>query len=140
MGTNRIPQRLPRAARRQQDNQGEHVKFGHLELFVVDSQKARDFYEGVLGFELVEVQGECVWLKLGAVEILLRPGTAQPPASDYKHSHAAIVLYTDDLPRTRARLERQGLTFCGSDGTANCPTFTDPDGHWFQLVDPREHA
>ena len=115
------------------------MRFGHIELFVADSQRSRQFYESVLGFELVEVQGECVWLKLDSVEILLRPGAATPDAPDYGHSRTAIVLYTDDLPGTRADLERRGLKFVGCDGSDLCPTFTDPDGHWFQLVDPKNH-
>jgi catechol 2,3-dioxygenase-like lactoylglutathione lyase family enzyme len=115
------------------------VRFGHIELFVADPQKSREFYESVLGFELVEIQGKCVWLKLGGVEVLLRPGPTPPVASDYGHAHTAIVLYTDDLPGSHAELELRGLTFLGSDGSAFCPTFTDGDGHWFQLVDPKNH-
>jgi hypothetical protein len=28
------------------------------------------------------------------------------------------------------------LTFRGDDGGDAFPTFTDPDGHWFQLANP----
>ena len=37
------------------------------------------------------------------------------------------------------RLEEKGLRFRGNDGSHKCPTFTDPDGNWFQLVDPSDH-
>ena len=113
------------------------MKFGHIELFVRDPLKARQFYEGVLGFEVVYVQGdEFVWLKIHAIEILLRRGTPPPAAPDYGHSAAAIVLYTDNLAETANQLLERGLVFNGYDGTDDCPTFTDLDGNWFQLASP----
>ena len=55
------------------------LKFGHIELFVRDPLNARQFYEEVLGFEVVDVQGDAfVWLKIDAIEILLRRGTPPP--------------------------------------------------------------
>jgi hypothetical protein len=47
------------------------------------------------------------------------------------------VFYTDDVDKTAAELRARGLVFRGEDGPG-CLTFTDPDGHWFQLVNPRE--
>src|SRR3954470_23669018 len=115
------------------------MKIGHLELFVRDPLAARDFYTRVLGFELVTVQDDqFVWLKHGDFEILLRPGANRGMADRYAESGAGIVLYTEDVPRTVADLQARGLLFDGCDGAANCPTFTDPDGHWFQIVNPRK--
>lgn len=109
---------------------------GHWELFCADTARARDFYIRILGAQLLEEQeGGYVWLLLGAQELLLRPG--QPgSAADYEHSGQALVLYTEDLAAARATLTKRGLTFSGFDGHPDCPTFQDPDGHWFQLVDP----
>lgn len=118
------------------------MRFGHIELFVSDVARSRAFYERVLGFEVVAVQPRTVWLRCGGVELLLRPRDASIPASDvsrYDASAIAIVLYTDDLPTTVATLESRGLIFRGHDGADCCPTFTDPDGNWFQLVDPKRH-
>jgi len=115
------------------------MKIGHIELFAVDPMKSRDFYVEVLGFEEVAVQGgKFVWVKSGDVEILLRPGKNPSPALTYQQTAAAITLYCDDLPKTMKELESRGLHFKGTDGSEKCPTFTDPDGNWFQLVNPED--
>ena len=121
------------------------MRLGHVEIFVRDIAAARAFWEGVLGFELVEVQhgGRIIWLRLGDATVLLRPipGGPAAPAPDaprYGRAGPAIVLYTDDHAGTLERLRARGLVIEGDDGPG-CPTFRDPDGNWFQLVDPR-HA
>ena len=113
---------------------------GHTELFVRDPHASRRFYEEVLGFELVAVQGDNVGLKLGDREILLRPGTGRESSTRYADTSAAIVLYTDDFAGTMQSLRARGLRFDGFDGCEKCPTFRDPDGHWFQLVNPNDHG
>lgn len=113
------------------------MRLGHVELFVRDPRVSRDFYERILGCEVTAVQHEMfVWLRFGEAQILLRPGPPPHPSRDYQSCGAAIVVYCDDLPLTRRELESRGLLFRGDDGP-ECPTFTDPDGHWFQLVDPK---
>jgi catechol 2,3-dioxygenase-like lactoylglutathione lyase family enzyme len=115
------------------------MKLGHIELFVTDPLKSKEFYQGVLGCEVVAVQhGPFVWLKLGETEILLRPGKGAPRAAEYRHAPAGLVLYTDDMGATVQRLKERGLAFWGTDSPDGCLTFTDPDGHWFQLVDPND--
>ena len=114
------------------------LRLGHLELFVRDPLRSRRFYEEVLGFEVVAVQGGHVWVKSGSLEILLRPGD-HTSGSSYNSSSSAIVIYTDDLRATRTLLEQRGVTFSGNDGSDKCPTFQDPDGQWFQLVNPNDH-
>ena len=113
------------------------MRIGHIELFVADAEVSKNFYTAVLGAELVDEQadGRIVWVKLGTLEILLRPGNAGESADIYKLGHSGIVLYTDDLDTEIARLKLRGLAFEGDDGEG-CPTFRDPDGHWFQLVNP----
>lgn len=119
-----------------------NLRPGHIELFVGDTKRARHFYEHVLGFAVVAVQGErgeYVWLSLGNLEFLLRPGRPASTTMSYHQTDVAIVLYTDNLPETADAWRRRGLAFSDDDGP-DCRTFTDPDGHWFQLVDPDAHA
>ena len=116
------------------------MRIGHIELFVRDPHASRAFYERVLGFDVVAVQGTNIWFKLGDVEILLRRGSGAADAASYESASSAVVLYADDLPADLAHLESRGLRLTGCDGgNEKCPTFRDPDGHWFQLVNPREH-
>ncbi|MCB9896265.1 MAG: VOC family protein [Planctomycetes bacterium] len=113
------------------------MRIGHIELFVKDPLAAKEFYTGVLGAELVSEQadGRIVWVKLGELEILLRPGEPGDSPDIYKLARSGICLYTDDLDTEIARLKLRGLAFEGDDGEG-CPTFRDPDGNWFQLVNP----
>ena len=111
---------------------------GHTELFVKDPRASRDFYERVLGFTVTDVQhnGAIIWLQLGDRVILLRVGVRPPTAPNYQRAGQALVFFSDDLAAEMRALESRGLVFNGDDGPG-CPTFTDPDGNWFQLVDPR---
>jgi catechol 2,3-dioxygenase-like lactoylglutathione lyase family enzyme len=115
-------------------------KLGHLELFVRDPIRSRDFYRDILGFEVVSEQGpDFIWLRSGDREILLRRSDASHDSPGYKQAGIAFVLYTDDLPATLVELKQRGLIPSGNDGSAKCPTFIDPDGHWFQIVNPEDH-
>jgi len=115
------------------------MRLGHIELFVRDLEVARRFYVDVLGCKHVAPEMTHVtWLELEGITILLRPGTPPRPPDSYQGVPAGFALYTDGLDATMARLRDRGLTFRGTDGSDRCPTFTDPDGNWFQLVDPKE--
>jgi catechol 2,3-dioxygenase-like lactoylglutathione lyase family enzyme len=116
------------------------MKVGHIEVFVKDPLKAKDFYINVLGFDLVEIQHKkVVWLKLHDCVILLRPGKSKHTAETYQSANKALVFYTENLDKTVKELTSRGLEFRGTDGSDKCLTFTDTDGNWFQLVNPGEH-
>lgn len=117
------------------------LKLGHIELFVKDPSESKKFYMDILGFRLVEIQGEgnFIWLSSGESLILLRPGNGTVKGKAYQSASSGIVVYTNDLLNTKKQMESKGLEFKGTDGSENCHTFTDPDGNWFQLVDPEGH-
>ena len=115
------------------------MKIGHIEIFVKDCKTSKDFYCNVLGFEHVADQGVNQWVKLGDIEILLRQGNYNQNIATYQDSSHGLVIYTSNLEKTAEKLRKNGLEFKGTDGNENCLTFTDIDGHWFQLVNP-EHS
>ncbi len=116
------------------------MKSGHIEIFVSDPMKARGFYVDVLGFTLVQIQGDqFVWLTLEDQSFLLRPSKNQNRVEFYDQSKIGLVLYTENLKEKRAELESRGLKFEDPDMFEGCLTFQDPDGNWFQLVDPNNH-
>ncbi len=116
------------------------IHFGHIELFVQNPLKSMEFYRDVLGFEVIAIQHEqLVWMQSGTMAMLLRPGENSTKISTYQQAAAGLVLYTDNLSETVRELEARGLVFKGTDGSSLCLTFTDPDGNWFQLVNPHEH-
>lgn len=113
------------------------IRWGHIELFVPDPVALLPFYRDLLGFSVTTVQGgQFVWLALGAVELLLRPGHPPHPAANYAAAPAGYVLYTDDLSSVVQRLRAGGVVCQPLVGEPDCYVFTDPAGHWFQLVDP----
>ena len=117
------------------------MNLGHIELLVKDPATSKKFYVDVLGFTLIEEQGggSFVWLKSGDSLILLRPGNGAPESPEYSSGSTGLVIYTNDLGKTKDELESRGLEFKGTDGSDSCLTFTDPDGNWFQLVNPEDH-
>jgi catechol 2,3-dioxygenase-like lactoylglutathione lyase family enzyme len=105
---------------------------------VHDLGRSLRFYRDILGFEVTDIQLELfAWLRSGDLDVLLRPGPQRPPVPDYQYAEMGLVLYTDNLEREREDLSSRGLVFSGNDGSQDCPTFVDPDGHWFQLVQTR---
>jgi len=116
------------------------VKFGHLEIYSSDPKVAQKFYCDVLGFKIEAVQNEqFIWLKKGEMEILIRPGIPPPPVSRYEEAPTGFVFYTNNLDETLKNLVDRGLEIKGTVDSSKCYTFTDPDGNWFQLVDPNDH-
>ena len=116
------------------------MKLGHIEILVEDPKRSQRFYSDVLGFELVTIQNEkFIWLKKGQQEFLIRPGKKHKMASHYEAASVGIVLYCDDVEETMKELKLKGLEFKGTVDSGKCHTFTNPDGNWFQLVDPRDH-
>src|SRR4030095_1436802 len=117
------------------------IKTGHIEIFVNDAQKAKEFYVDKLGCEVVLEQsdGKIVWVKSGDMVILLRPGNNKNSVEKYGKASMAMVLYTDMLDKAIEHLKKKGITFNGNDGSEKCPTFTDPFGNWIQLVNPNDH-
>lgn len=113
---------------------------GHIEIFAADPLRSMQFYKDILGFELTLVQdNHLVWLKKGDLEILLRPGSPAQAAARYEEAAFGFVLYTDDLDSAVQELQSRGLEFKGTVDSEKCLTFTDPDGNWFQLVNPNDH-
>ena len=105
------------------------MRIGHIEPFVRDPAASREFYQRVLGFEVVAAQGTNVWLKLGDAEILLRRKAGaggDGGSTTYASATAGIVLYVDDVPAARAQLESRGLKFDGCDGRREMPDVSRP--------------
>lgn len=109
------------------------MRIGHPELPVRDPLAARAFYVEVLGFRHEETQGgRYVWLSLDGRPLLLNPDHA-PREAPFRES-PNLVLYTEELEARAAELRARGLAL---EGKPPCFRFRDPDGNWFQLVDPR---
>jgi catechol 2,3-dioxygenase-like lactoylglutathione lyase family enzyme len=110
-----------------------------LSLPVSDQDRARDFYVGVLGFELlqdIEMQPGMRWVQVaprgGATTLTLVTWFDSMPAG----SNRGLVLETDDLDADVERLRGLGQDF--PDGIQQQPwgrfvTLADPDGNGLVL-------
>lgn len=124
---------------------GPRTAVGHLEVLAADLAAAERFYVEGLGFAVTDRQGppggppSALWLAAGPLAVLLRRGRPGPRATSHAEAGLAPVIYTDDVPALLARLSRLGVAPVGDDGPG-CPLVRDPDGTWWQVVDPRAHG
>ena len=114
------------------------MEFGHVELFVRDMEAARRFYVDLLGGEVLVEQGNgrYLWVEFGERELLLRVGDPGKPADSYNDAGVGLVLYTDSLAADVERLLGAGVTCEAMPDEPSCFSLQDPDGHWWQLVEP----
>jgi catechol 2,3-dioxygenase-like lactoylglutathione lyase family enzyme len=113
----------------------------HIALFVSDLSKAREFYQGLLGFDepfvLPKEDGavDIAFVKINDhqwIELFNRPA-----AGEGQLNH--IALYTDDADRMREYLASRGVDVpqkvaTGRIGNKNF-TVKDPDGHGVEIVE-----
>lgn len=128
-------------------------KISHMNLFVLDQERAKDFYTQKLGFEVRSdtVMDGFRWLTVGPkgqpdLNILLaRPDPPMFSADDAralrdlvaKGSMAGGVIETDDCRATYEDLKAKGVTFLQE--PAERPygveaLFRDDSGNWFSLT------
>src|SRR2546425_8417858 len=115
----------------------------YLFIYVNDLEASRKFYEGILGFRVLEEDSDSV--KYDAGDIILALNRAKENGIQVGGSRdetALIVFHVDDIDAMRTALEEQGIVF---DPTLRydigaTAAFYDLDGHWFTLYEPSEDA
>ena len=116
------------------------MKLGHIEILAQNPKQTQQFYCDVFGFEIETIQNnEFIWLKKGQLEILIRPGQKQDKKARYEDTGMGFVIYSDNVDESLAMLKEKGVEIKGTVDSSKCYTFTDPDGNWFQLVNPNDH-
>lgn len=112
-----------------------------LILYVSDLAASREFYEGALGFHVLEEDGRSVRYSAGHLVLCLyRAADFGIRLSPGRDRSIDITFLADDLEGMRAELESRGVRFSPTltyivGMTAD---FYDPDGHWFSLYEPSE--
>jgi catechol 2,3-dioxygenase-like lactoylglutathione lyase family enzyme len=120
-------------------------------LYVDDLQRAREFYEAVLGLPLLradprmcafDVGGRSVlllFLRGASTQTMVMPGGTIPPHDGHGPLHTAFAISADELPAWEERLQAKGISIEGratwSRGGQSL-YFRDPDGHLLELATP----
>src|SRR5919199_3342033 len=119
----------------------------HLALVCSDVERTIQFYQGLLGFPLIELienrdyKGSShLFFDLGAGNLLAFfdfPGLGLEPGKESFGSvqHLAISVTPDSFERLKARLEDEGISYLGPDrGITNSVYVKDPDGVQIELL------
>ena len=115
------------------------MRIGHIELFVRNPAESRAFYERVLGFEVKAVQGQLVWLKLGDSEFYCARGAIRAPHNNTEMLPPALSFTRITWMRLWQRCVPADWSYVEMMGR-NARLFTDPDGHWFQIVNSSDQS
>ena len=124
-----------------------HVSIGHVHLKVADLQRAIDFYNGVLGFDVTQRWGDsAAFLSAGGYHHHIGLNTWQslggrpPPVGTTGLYHLAI-LYPDRMQLADAlrRLVNAGIALDGASdhGVSEALYLRDPDGNGVELYRDR---
>jgi glyoxylase I family protein len=133
----------PVAERPQSTARGVH----HMALICNDVEQTIQFYQGLLGFPLVELMenrdykgSTHLFFDIGNDNLLAFfdfPGLGLQPGVESLGSvqHIAISTTPENLERTKARLEERRITYLGPDrGVTTSIYFKDPDGIQIELI------
>jgi glyoxylase I family protein len=133
----------PRAERPESTARGLH----HLALICSDVERTIQFYQGLLGFPLVELMenrdykgSTHLFFDMGHDNLLAFfdfPGLGLKSGVESIGSvqHIAISTTSDNFERVKQRLEADGITYLGPDrGAQDSIYFKDPDGIQIELI------
>ncbi len=119
----------------------EILAIAHVSMLVADLERARRFYEDVLGLSPDPARPELgfggVWYRIGDTEIHLlclpNPDPVQGrPAHGGRDRH--LALRVNDLAAFRARLDAAGLPHTPSRSGRPALFCRDPDGNGLELI------
>lgn len=115
--------------------------FHHASLMVSDLERAREFYEGILGLipspKRPAMGFEGVWYEIGAQQIHLlalpSPEFGLPkPEHGGRDRHVALTVA--DLAAIKTDLEQAGIPYTLSRSGRPALFCRDPDGNAFELI------
>lgn len=110
-----------------------------------DLNKAKEFYQDVLGLQVKNFTPEHKWMELVGKDggLSLGVGEYNPEMPDEPGQNAVMTLTVDDIEETILDLESKGIEFIDEvmevPGHVKMITFKDPDGNKFQLVEHIEN-
>jgi catechol 2,3-dioxygenase len=125
------------------------VDIGHVHLKVADLDRALAFYQGVLGFDLMQRLGAAAFLSAGGYHHHIGLNTwesqgGSPPAPGTTGLYHIAVRYPDrrTLANALQRLQRAGIPLDGASdhGVSEALYLRDPDGNGVELYRDRPQS
>ncbi|VAW64773.1 glyoxalase family protein [hydrothermal vent metagenome] len=113
----------------------------HVSLVVADTQRAVNFYHGVLGLEVCQDRPDLgfpgAWLSIGEqqihlLEVVVNPGAVDRPVHGGRDRHLAMSV--DDLSDVEQKLNAQEICFTRSRSGRQALFCRDPDGNGVELI------
>ena len=119
------------------------VGLHHVSLLVMDTGKALDFYQGILGLERDESRPDLgypgAWLNLGdgrQIHLLELPnpdGEMERPEHGGRDRH--VALWVTDIQRLVETLEQRGISYTRSKSGRNALFCRDPDQNAVEFIE-----
>jgi len=125
------------------------VDIGHVHLKVADLDRALAFYQGVLGFDLMQRLGAAAFLSAGGYHHHIGLNTwesqgGSPPAPGTTGLYHVAIRYPDrrTLADALQRLQRAGIPLDGASdhGVSEALYLRDPDGNGVELYRDRPQS
>jgi len=118
----------------------EELKLVEVQTFVSDLQRAKQFYEGVLGFQTKQAGDKWVIYDLQGMEFVIQSGGEPTDSvSEYgKQCTTMMVLATKNIEKAVEDLKAKGVSFFGDIVTVpqgRFIGFKDPDGNVIELAE-----
>jgi len=124
-------------------NRPEILALAHVSLLVRDLDRARVFYEDLLGLQANPARPELgfpgIWYRIGAAEIhLLCLPNPDPVVGRPEHGgrDRHVAFQVNDLAPFRARLDAAGLPYSLSRSGRAALFCRDPEGNAVELIGP----
>lgn len=114
----------------------------HVSMVVADTQRAIDFYHGVLGLDVCTERPDLgfpgVWFTIGEQQIhLLELENPDPVTGRPEHGgrDRHLAMSVDDLDKIQAVLVERGIVFTRSKSGRVALFCRDPDGNGVELIE-----
>ena len=115
-----------------------HFHIGEINIICTDIQRSLHFYHEVIGFALVEEEGDAYHLRAGEAAILLLPAASgvAPDGPYCSYATFSIDLVVEDAREAARYLREQGVFF-ERDWEPNQVNFfiRDPDGLVLEVIE-----